>query len=368
MSVLRYLCLTFIFTPSLSFALLEFEDATSPEFVTSARALAMGNAYMSKVDDGWSSFYNPAGLGTVRGFQFHLSNLHLETNNGFLDITGGSGAFTEAVENYPKAFDPIGLRDLHADSPGETSHARFQVFPNLTFRGITLGYMFVQQNRARLKSLSSDFEIAERQDRGPVLSLNFSLFGGIIKLGASAVHLTRKELKKDFAPSDSVEVDVNTDYKQGTMTHLTAGTRLTLPFWALPTFSAVVRNSSQSDWHTEELGGLPDKIPQTVDYGFSLTPNLSRTFRMHMEVAMKDAGNRYENVPAQRKLLYGVEFDYMRKMFFRLGYGDGWGSGGIGVRNEKFAFDLTTYAIEASEDGIREEEDRRFILSISGGL
>ena len=152
------------------------------------------------------------------------------------------------------------------------------------------------------------------------------------------------------------------------MTHLTAGTRLTLPFWGLPTFSAVVRNSSQSDWHTEELGGAPDKIPQTVDYGFSLTPHLSRTFRMHMEVAMKDAGNRYEDVPAQRKLLYGIEFDYMRKMFFRLGYGDGWGSGGIGVRNEKFAFDLTTYAIEASEDGIREEEDRRFILSISGGL
>jgi hypothetical protein len=39
------------------FAKLDFEDAAFPEFVTSARALAMGNAYINKVDDSWSSFY-----------------------------------------------------------------------------------------------------------------------------------------------------------------------------------------------------------------------------------------------------------------------------------------------------------------------
>ncbi len=55
-------------------------------------------------------------------------------------------------------------------------------------------------------------------------------------------------------------------------------------------------------------------------------------------------------------------------MFFRLGYGDGWGSGGIGVRNKDFAFDLTTYAIEASDDGYREDEDRRYVISLSSGF
>ncbi len=350
-----------------SYALLPFEDAVSPELVTSARALAMGNAYMSKVDDGWSAFYNPAGLGTVRGLQFHLGNIHLETNNGFLDITG-NGGFTDSITQYQDAFDPVGLRDLHAEDPGKISHARIQAFPNVTYRGITLGYMYVQQNRARLKSADDDFEIAERVDTGPVMSLSASLFGGVIKFGATAIHLTRKELQKDFAPTDTVSVDSDVDYKKGSMTHITAGTRITLPIAALPTFSAVIRNSSNTEWDTEELGGLPDKIPQTVDYSFSITPNLGRTFRMHWEIAQKDVGDRYDDVPAQRKLMTGIEFDYMRKMFVRFGYGDGWGSGGIGVRNKSFSFDLTTYAIEASDDGVREEEDRRYIMSISRGF
>ncbi len=357
----------FVFLVSNAYALLPFEDAVSPELVTSARALAMGNSYMSKVDDGWASFYNPAGLGTVRGLQFHLTNLHLETNNGFLNITN-DGAFTDSISNYTKAFDPVELRDLHVENPGNLSHARFQLFPNLTYRGITLGYMYVQQNRSRLKSLTDDFEVSERVDWGPVMSLSFSLFGGIVKFGASGVLLTRKQLQKDFAPSDTVTIDAETDYTKGTMTHITAGSRITLPFSWLPTFSAVVRNSSDADWYGEELSGTPEKIPQTVDYGFSLTPALGRTFRMHIDISRKDFGDKYDTVPVSRKTMGGIEFDYKRSMFVRFGFGDGWGSGGLGVRNKSFAFDLTTYAIEASDDGYREEEDRRYVLSISGGF
>ncbi len=348
-------------------AILPFEDAVSPELVTSARALAMGNAYMSKVDDGWSAFYNPAGLGTVRGLQFHLTNLHIETNNGLLDVTN-KGAFSDSIGNYSKAYDPIGLRTLHANNPGNLSHARFQIFPNMTFRGITLGYMYVQQNRARLKSLAADFEISERVDYGPVMALSLSLFGGIVKLGATGILLTRKELQKDFTGGDAVVITPDTDYKKGSMTHVTAGARLTLPFAGLPTFSAVIRNSAETEFGDPEFSGVPTAIPATTEASFSLTPNLGRTLRLHWEVALKDMGDAYDTVPQQRKLMTGIEFDYMRKMFVRFGYGDGWGSGGIGVRNKSFAFDLTSYAIEASADGVREEEDRRYILSISGGF
>ena len=152
------------------------------------------------------------------------------------------------------------------------------------------------------------------------------------------------------------------------MTHITSGLRLTIPIAFLPTFSIVSRNSSASAFDSEELGGLPTEIPQTTDYSFSITPNIGRTFRIHWEIANKDIGNQYDTVPAQRKLMTGIEFDYMRKMFVRFGYGDGWGSGGIGVRNKDFSFDLTSYAIESSDEGVREEEDRRFIMSISAGF
>ena len=362
------LYILFIFLYSgIANAIIPFEDAVSPELVTSARALAMGNSYMSKVDDSGAAFYNPAGLGTVRGLQFHLTNLHLETNNGFLDVTN-DGAFTDAVGNYSKAFKPADLRTLHAENPGHLSHSRFQVFPNLTYRGISIGYMYVQKNRARLKDLTSEFEIAERTDFGPVLALSASLFGGIIKFGASGVYLTRKELQKDFASNEALSIDADVDYKKGSMTHITGGVRITLPYTWLPTFSGVIRNTSNTDWYDEELGGTPEKIPQTVEYGFSLTPNLGRTFRLQFEVSYKDVGNRYDDVPTSRKIMGGLEFDYLRRMFVRFGFGDGWGSGGLGVRNESIAFDLTTYAIEGSDDGYREEEDRRYVLSVSGGF
>ena len=152
------------------------------------------------------------------------------------------------------------------------------------------------------------------------------------------------------------------------MTHITGGVRITLPVFALPTLSAVVRNSSNTEWDSAELSGAPEKIPQTVDYAFSLTPNLGRTIRMHLEVVRKDVGDRYDNIPVSRKTVGGIEFDYMRKMFFRLGFGDGWGSAGIGVRSKTFAFDLTSYAVEASESGYRQDEDRRYIMSISRGF
>lgn len=359
----------FIFSQS-SYAILDFDDATQPELVTSARALAMGDAYMSQVDDSWSAFYNPAGLGTVRGMMFHLGNIHLETNNGFFDITGGSGNFLTNTGNYSNAFTADGLRSLHADKPGKISHARINLFPNITFRGLTLGYMYSQQNRARLKSLTDNFEIAERVDSGPVMALNLSLFGGIVKIGATGVLLTREQIQKDFTSVQATNIDRKVDYKKGTMTHVTAGLRITLPVFMLPTISVVHRNSSQGEWYAPELGGVPDTIPQTTDMSFSIEPLAARNLRMHFEVSYKDLNDAYENIGANRKLMGGMEIGWKRSLFVRFGYGDGWGSGGLGVRNENFIFDLTTYAVEASEEenAFREEEDRRYVLSVSSGF
>ena len=364
------LILLTLFFSQFSWAILNFEDAAYPEIMTSSRALAMGNAYMNKVDDSWSAFYNPAGLGTVRGVQFHLTNIHLETNNGYLDVTGGQGSFFDSMTNYTKAFKADGLRELMAEDPGNISHARVALFPNITFRGLTLGWVYSKQNRGRLESATSDFELAERTDWGPVIALNLSLFGGVIKFGVSGTYLTRKQIQKDFGPSDPTTIDEEVDYRKGSMTYLIAGTRITLPIFILPTFSVVYRNSSNSDWYGAELGGAPDKIPQTMDAGFSITPYTARNARLHIEANLKDVGNYYEDVGTKRKLLFGMEFDWARTFFVRLGAGDGWGSGGVGVRNKRFIFDLTTYAIESSRESnaYREKEDRRYVISVASGF
>lgn len=362
--MLKYILILNLLSLS-AFAVLDFEDATSPELIKSARALGMGGAYLNKVDDGWSAFYNPAGLGSVRKLQFHLTNLHLEMNNGYLDATSGSGAFTDSITKYRDSFRADGIRDLLVESPGN-SLARLQLFPNITYRYFTIGYMYHQQQRARLESLTSDFEVSERIDSGPVAAFNLSLFGGVLKLGASGVLLNRREIKTSFAPNVATNIE-SKDYQKGTSTYLTAGLRFTMPIKALPTFSVVYRNAGTNGWYDTGGAGAPDEIQKTYDASFSVTPIFSRNIRVHFEAALRDLTDQYDNVSLTRKVNLGMEIGFRRKMFVRFGYSDGWGSGGIGVRNRKFIFDLSTYAVEVG-DGLREEEDRRFALSISSGL
>lgn len=349
-----------------AFAKLDFEDHAFPEFVTSARALAMGNAYINKVDDSWSAFYNPAGLGTVRKPQFHIANVHMEASSGLLDVVGNGPAY-EIPGKYLDSYDMDEMRSELAKKQGKLAHSRFNIFPNITVRGLTLGYFFSQRNRAIINDdAANEFEVAERRDHGPVMSLNGSFFGGVLKLGATAVYLNRRDLYKAVGPNDPISIN-DEDYKTGKSLQLTAGARLTLPWTFLPTFSAVLRNATNNDFEDIGKGGSPDRIKQTVDVGFSITPQIAKTSRLHLEINLKDLNDAY-NTDYKRRAAAGMELDFNRRIFVRAGWGDGWGSGGIGVRARTFILDLTTYAIDRSQDGFREEEDRRWVLSLASGF
>ena len=364
LKLLTFLC-TFAIA-SVANAKLDFEDHAFPEFVTSARALAMGNAYINRVDDAWSAFYNPAGLGTVRKPQFHLANVHFEASNKLLNIIS-QGPATDIPGNYADTFDAEELRSVLAKDQGKLTHSRMQAFPNFTVRGMTIGYLFSQRNRAIINDdVANNLEIAERRDHGPVFALNASLFGGVFKIGASGTYLNRRDLYKSIAPTGSTKIE-DSDYKSGRSLQLTAGARLTLPLVLIPTFSAVLRNATANDFEGSKSGGLPDEIEQTVDFGFSITPQIGKKIRLHMEANLKDAMDAYDT-DYKRRLAAGVEIDFNRRIFLRGGWGDGFGSGGIGVRSRTFIFDLTTYAVDRSLEGFREEEDRRWALSLSSGF
>jgi hypothetical protein len=350
-----------------AWAQLDFEDHAYPELVTSARALAMGNAYLNKVDDSWAAFYNPAGLGTVRGPYFHLGNLHMEGSSGLMR-TMGSGPVYEAPLNYINSFDPEFMRQRLARHQGVLSHSRFNMFPNFTVRGMTLGYMLSQRNRAVINDDAANlFEIAERRDHGPVWALNASLFGGVLKFGGSAMYVIRRDLYKALGPTDPTVINPE-DSRYGRSLQITGATRLTLPWTYLPTFSLVLRNATNNDWERiNESAGPPDRIRQTMDAGFSITPNLTNTSRLHLEINLRDIHNAYDT-SSMRRMALGGEIDFNRRIFIRGGYGDGWGSAGIGVRSRTFIFDLSTYAVDRSQDGFRRQEDRRWAFSISSGI
>lgn len=346
---------------------IEFEDAVFPELATSSRALAMGNAYISKVDDSTAVFYNPAGLGTVRYPHLHLSNFQLETNKGWLTSTGG-GKATSVFTNLMDAFSLEGTRKILLKHRGDVSHGKFQILPNFTTRHFSAGFLYAFQQRAIIgNELTSKFEYAQRKDSGPYAAINIPIFGGIFKLGASAIYLRRKEIQNEVDKDTVINVTDN-DYKIGRAFIITAGTKLTLPVMFLPTLSLTAHNASNNHFGNKGGAGAPDKIKNSMDLGFSLTPQIGKYVRVHMEVNYKDFSNKYTDISSSRKIVAGMEFDFARIMYFRLGYGDGFGSAGLGVRTQKLEFDLTTYAVDKAATGFRGDEDRRFVIGFSTGF
>ncbi|MBC7426968.1 MAG: hypothetical protein H7336_00055 [Bacteriovorax sp.] len=358
----------FIFSITQSAFAIDFEDAIFPELATSGRALAMGNAYVSKADDASSVFYNPAGLGTIRNTHFHLSNFHFEVNKGLLS-SGTGGAISNASKNVTKMFSLDGTRQVLKNNVGKIAHSRFHMLPNFTSRYFSFGYLLAKRTRAVVTDplLSTGFEYADRFDHGPYAALNISLFGGIFKAGISTIFLNRKELIGKADPAATLSVGSNS-YQKGNAFISTAGGKITLPIVFLPTFSATLHNALKQDFKNGGSVGVPAAIKQSIDVGFSVTPQIGNSSRIHFEVDYKDLSNQFSDVAASRKLLLGMELDLSRIFFIRAGYGDGFGSFGLGVKSQKIEFDITTYAVDTTSASFRGHEDRRFALSLSSGF
>jgi hypothetical protein len=367
MRLVAFTIITFLYSIN-AFAIIGFEDAIFPELATSGRALAMGNAFLSKVDDASAAFYNPAGLGTVRYPHFHLSNFSIETNKGALSAAT-DGSLTTALGNTSKMATLDGMRQLLLTHPGTLAHSRLHALPNFTTRYFSFGYLLAKRTRATvLDPLSATgFEFADRLDHGPYAALNLSLFGGIIKAGVSAIILSRKELAATADPAATTVISPNSYYK-GIGMITTFGARITLPFNLLPAFSATMHNGLNKPFGSPSGAGAPTTIPRSIDVGASITPQIGTATRIHLEADYKDLTMEFSDVTMTRRLLLGMELDFGRVYFFRLGYGDGFGSAGLGVRSKKLEFDLTTYAVDTTTSGFRGHEDRRFVLSISSGF
>ncbi len=350
-------------------AAIEFEDAIFPELATSGRALAMGNAYIAKVDDAAAAFYNPAGLGTVRHPHLHLSNFHFELNKGWMDTAAG-GKASDVPSGLTKAFSLDGQRQLLKESVGTISHSRFHALPNFTTRYFSMGYLISKRTRSTVTSTTSStgFEYADRTDHGPYAAINLSLFGGVFKAGVSGILLNRSEVFGSSDPNLTLNVP-DSQYKKGSGVILTGGSKLTLPVTFLPTFAITMHNMASQGLTVGVRGaGAPAQIKSSVDVGFSMTPQIGNSTRVHLEANYKDMNFEHSSISVNRRLLLGMEFDFARVFFLRFGYGDGFGSAGLGIKHRKLEFDLSTYAVDTTSSSFRGEEDRRFAMTFSSGF
>jgi hypothetical protein len=351
-----------------SWALIQFDDAIYGELATSGRALSMGNAYIAKVDDASSAFYNPAGLGTVRYPHFHISNVHLEVNKGWWDVST-TDSLTEVPGNFAKALKIEELRKMLLTQRGKLSYSRFHIMPNFTARFFSMGYLYSTNTKGTIgKESTALFEYSDRVDSGPYAALNLSLGGGIFKLGVTGIYLTRKEVIAE-SDRDTVLNIEDSDYNIGTSFLMIFGSKLTLPVTALPTFAIKVNNVSSKEFGVDSGGaGAPAKIKPSIDVGFSLTPGRSKSSRLHIEVNYKDITKKYADVGSARRWAGGFEWDWGRVFFTRLGFSDGFGAGGIGLRTRPMELDIGTYAVDTTTSEFRGKADRRYFFNLSSGF
>lgn len=354
--------------PSISRGAISFFDDRFSELAVSSRALGMGNAYIAKANDSASVFYNPAGLGSVRDWQVHVSNFFVEWNKNWMNVTSG-GKMTEAASNFPNGFSIDGLRQNNDSSIGKPTFTRFSVNPHIMMRYFSAGYLYSMKSRTQLaEDANGDtlFEWADRTDHGPYMAGNISLFGGILKFGAMGMLLIRSESFGSQDYDETVEI-TDDDIKSGTLPLINGGVKLTLPIVALPTFAARFNNINSAEFHGP-VGTVPSNIKNSIDVGFSITPRIANVVTWHMEINYKDVNNKFPELNSLRRIQAGMEIGISRIIYFRTGVSDGFGSFGLGMRAKRLQVDISSYSIDLSDDDIRGDEDRRFAFSISTGI
>ena len=345
-----------------AWAIIKFEDAIFPELVISTRAQAMGNAFIAKVDDASAAFYNPAGLGSHRRkVRFRLSSFYLETNQGLLDTT--------IFDTFKQSFDIENNRQILLVNRGIISHSRFQLMPNFTYKNLTAGFLYSRRSRATIgNSPTAMYEFAQRSDAGPYVGVNYSFWGGVLKFGATGTLLFRREIITER--DRTIPLNINSDnFDRGRAFMVTGGARLTLPIKYLPTCGVTLHNVTNTDFTASSSGtGAPAKKRQSLDAGCSLTMILKNRSKLHFEVNLKDIGNDFTEVDERRKLGIGIEYDFSRFSYLRFGYGDGFGSAGLGFRTRALDFNLTTYAVDTTSAEFQGEQDRRYSAELSIGF
>ena len=150
------------------------------------------------------------------------------------------------------------------------------------------------------------------------------------------------------------------------MVLLSGGVRLTWPSPWLPTLAVQTGNLFHKRFYGS--GNPPPMIRQSINMGIGVTPWIGNYSKLRMGLDYKDVTGQYEGIKTSRKMGLGMEFDLEQVLFFRLGYGDGFGSAGIGLKTKDVVFDLTTYAVDMAGSGFRKREDRRFALSFFAGF
>ncbi|WP_409478007.1 hypothetical protein [Pseudobdellovibrio sp. HCB154] len=330
------------------------------EGYTNTRAVGMGGALIGVTSDETSLFRNPANLGSIRGYFGSLIDPELEGQGSFTDIVRAD-ALTKAVEVETMAAEL-------QKNPGEFYHAKAQFTPSFTTKNFGFGVLYRNELNAVVSTTATtSMDTFYQNDLGVVLGFNQSLFGGVIKVGASAKALNRIEVVSGTL-STGGPFDLGTIAAEGSAIAYDAGLMIQVPVAWVPTLAVVAHDIGDTEFTLRDgvrarTASQPATVKQSVDAAISLFPIHGNKIRSTWTVEYRDVTNSREEEGSKKRLHIGAEVNFKDLFFLRAGMNQGYYTGGIEISSERFAWQISSYGEEIGTADAP-KEDRRYSTRI----
>lgn len=330
------------------------QSARAEDIGFSVRALGMGNAYTAIVNDSDSVFYNPAGLGKIKGFNWNIMDLALGVNKvesyqDFLDVMGNSSDVSGIVnELYGKevslyiggksivsiggfSFGAYGLSDfnLQVNNP---------VYPNID-----------SQVRVDLAYVAGwGMELMPDRLHVGVLGRRVVRQGGRVPIGVSTIaNLNSDEIVDELS-------------RKGLGYAVDLGATLTLPGEFSPLLSYTWRDVGDTTFRPTGSELAPQAVQQEHILGLGMT---FESTLMDIRPALDFRYLKQTQIPLGQRLNFGIEFS-LPMIDVRGGFHQGYYTLGAGFDLWLMRVDAATYGVELGQYP-GQLEDRRYMLQIT---
>lgn len=310
---------------------------------TNARALGMGNAFSSLVDDEESLFYNPAGIAKNGGVFWTVA----DPRAGITDITKLQDqleAFDDlqTTTGFQTALNSLYGEPILANGGGKTA-VIMPFFSAAYYVDYDVGLLV--DNPA-----SPTLTLNYTKDTGIALGTGFSL-GPFLQMGFAAKRIEREGTRDDYGPSVIADIvggsstpDVIFDNleNKGVGYALDMGMNLTIPLPVQPTLSFVWKNIGNTSFTADAGEPSPPSEKQEWVLGGSLMVD---AFLVHIVPSLEFKHINDEETQLGKKVHLGVELG-IPFVDLRAGLHQGYLSYGVGLDIGPMRIDAASYGVE----------------------
>lgn len=349
----------------LSLALGSSARASSPpihlnaEWYASARLLSMGNAGIAVPEDPTSAmFYNPAGLARNKKTSLEFFNPQIEFGTG--DVSN-----TAAKTQLGKNFKLAGVAGSLVNNPYKPSSLGASIYPNIWGQNFAFGIL-ARVDQAAYADSRGTIYYGARYLVIPTMGISVGLLDGRFKMGFAVRGIQITETNGSL--TNYFDAGYLKNPSEGLGLGVDAGVLITMPWSYLPTIGAVARNIGDTSFGGDAYFSVArgtvtrhQMIKSTYDAGASISPKLSQRTTMLLSADYRDVLDQM-GTPTLRHVNLGMEIDFSKTVYFRLGVREGYWSAGVGIAGRKASMDLGSYAEELDGTAFRSVEDRRLVL------